>query len=202
MIIGRNFTEKLYSISGYYEDEKLYSTGNEDLDNLLERAFCEGYEYAQKEFGKTGLTAEQAKQFFTKTGNRELRRAGEFGLKKPSQAIKNFRQYAKGNPEKVAERIRANREKRTGSNIYAGVKGGLGFNSIANPKADAPIAPLKDNFKMFKGNINRLVNANGVAASNSKLYTPTSGELNVSSGSANKKPGGVLSSFKSFFKSK
>ncbi len=34
------------------EKERLYSTGNDDLDELLERAFCEGYEYAQREFSK------------------------------------------------------------------------------------------------------------------------------------------------------
>ena len=33
------------------QEERLYSTGNEMLDNLLERAFCEGYELAQREFG-------------------------------------------------------------------------------------------------------------------------------------------------------
>ena len=33
------------------QEERLYSTGDEMLDNLLERAFCEGYELAQREFG-------------------------------------------------------------------------------------------------------------------------------------------------------
>ena len=61
MIIGRNLINK------YYEDEKLYSTGDDYLDDLLEKAFCDGYEYAQREFGRTGLNAQQAKQFFTKT---------------------------------------------------------------------------------------------------------------------------------------
>lgn len=51
------------------EEERLYSTGSDELDDLLERAFCEGYEYAQREFGRTGLSASQAKQFFTKVGN-------------------------------------------------------------------------------------------------------------------------------------
>lgn len=46
MIIGRNF------VNEYYEDEKLYSTGNDELDEMLEKAFCEGYEYAQKEFAE------------------------------------------------------------------------------------------------------------------------------------------------------
>lgn len=58
---------KLYSDYDEYYDEKLYSTGNEDLDELLERAFCEGYEYAQREFAY--VNPNQAKQFFTKVGN-------------------------------------------------------------------------------------------------------------------------------------
>ena len=48
MITGKRFTENLYSEN---QEEKLYSTGDEMLDNLLERAFCEGYELGQKEFG-------------------------------------------------------------------------------------------------------------------------------------------------------
>ena len=44
MILGKDY------INGHQE-EKLYSTGNEMLDNLLERAFCEGYELVQREFG-------------------------------------------------------------------------------------------------------------------------------------------------------
>jgi hypothetical protein len=39
-------------INKYYEDEKLYSTGDDYLDDLLEKAFCEGYEYAQREFAE------------------------------------------------------------------------------------------------------------------------------------------------------
>ena len=50
MITGKELAEKLYSEN--YEDERLYSTGDSDLDDLLERAFCEGYEYAQKEYTK------------------------------------------------------------------------------------------------------------------------------------------------------
>lgn len=36
------------------EEERLYSTGNEELDDLLERAFSEGYEYAQKLYTADG----------------------------------------------------------------------------------------------------------------------------------------------------
>ena len=49
MIKGYELIEKLYSDQ---EEEKLYSTGDPELDDLLEKAFCEGYEYAQKEFAK------------------------------------------------------------------------------------------------------------------------------------------------------
>ena len=36
--------------NGYEMEERLYSTGDYELDELLERAFCEGYEMAQREF--------------------------------------------------------------------------------------------------------------------------------------------------------
>ena len=62
MIIGRQLIERMYSENDYYEDTKLYSTGDSELDDLLERAFCEGYEYAQKEFAayKSPISQEQA----------------------------------------------------------------------------------------------------------------------------------------------
>lgn len=53
---------------------KLYSSLYSEadiLDELLEKAFCDGYEYAQGEFGRTGLTKEQAKKFFTPSGNKK-----------------------------------------------------------------------------------------------------------------------------------
>lgn len=50
MITGRELIQKYYSDNEYYENERLYSTGDSELDDLLERAFCDGYEYAQKEF--------------------------------------------------------------------------------------------------------------------------------------------------------
>lgn len=38
------------NFNDYEAEERLYSTGDADLDDLLEKAFCEGYEYAQREF--------------------------------------------------------------------------------------------------------------------------------------------------------
>lgn len=47
---------KLFSETGYEESEKMFSTGNEELDELLERVYSagieDGYDYAQKEFSK------------------------------------------------------------------------------------------------------------------------------------------------------
>jgi hypothetical protein len=51
MITGKELVEKMYSENyNEYEDTRLYSTGDSDLDELLEKAFCEGYEYAQREY--------------------------------------------------------------------------------------------------------------------------------------------------------
>ena len=36
--------------NNYEMEERLYSTGDVELDEILERAFCEGYEFAQREF--------------------------------------------------------------------------------------------------------------------------------------------------------
>lgn len=54
MITGSELIEKLYSEEYNEGEERLYSTGDEELDDLLEKAFSEGYEYflEQREFGK------------------------------------------------------------------------------------------------------------------------------------------------------
>jgi hypothetical protein len=63
MIIGRQLVDE------YYEDERLYSTGDDYLDELLEKAFCEGYEYAQREFGNPANKA--AKRAYELSKGRE-----------------------------------------------------------------------------------------------------------------------------------
>jgi len=53
---GKEFAEKMFSEmennNNNEVQEKLYSTGNDELDNLLEKAYNEGYEAAQKEFSE------------------------------------------------------------------------------------------------------------------------------------------------------
>ena len=46
MIIGRQLVERVYSENDYTE-----------LEDLIERAFCEGYEYAQREFNMKSVGA-------------------------------------------------------------------------------------------------------------------------------------------------
>ncbi len=77
MIIGRQLVEKMYSENyDEYEDTRLYSTGDSELDELLERAFCEGYEYAQREFARAipktkGSTELTGRRFINSLGSKE-----------------------------------------------------------------------------------------------------------------------------------
>lgn len=52
MILGRDLANSYYE-----EDEKLFSTGDEELDDILEEVYysgiSDGYDYAQKEFAST-----------------------------------------------------------------------------------------------------------------------------------------------------
>jgi len=70
--------ERLYS--NYQEEERLYSTGNDELDDLLERAFCEGYEYAQREFAKKSM--KEFKDELKNLSDEELNKLGWDNFKK------------------------------------------------------------------------------------------------------------------------
>ena len=85
MIIGRNL------INSYYEDEKLYSTGNSDLDDLLEKAFCEGYEYAQHEY-TAAVEKTMAKEALRKIGKRKVPKL-ELELLSPEKKAKIKKNY-------------------------------------------------------------------------------------------------------------
>ena len=52
------------------EEERLYSTGNDELNELLERAFCEGYEYAQKEFATKNERRQSKRKYFEEIGSK------------------------------------------------------------------------------------------------------------------------------------
>lgn len=76
MIIGRELVEKMYSENyDEYENTRLYSTGDSDLDELLERAFCDGYEYAQREFSN-----KYSKKIGHEIGKYVSRQGGNFSV--------------------------------------------------------------------------------------------------------------------------
>ena len=120
MIIGRNFAEKLYSANEYYEDEKLYSTGDSDLDNLLEKAFCDGYEYAQKEFARKDYEKEkEAKMQLA----REILEAEE---KNDSREAKYLKKKFVENDRKLKTRAGAITGGIIGSGFIPGLGTGIG----------------------------------------------------------------------------
>lgn len=72
MITGRDYFK---SLGGEYEEEKIFSTGNDELDALLEEVYfsgiSDGYDYAQKEFAE--------KKVELKTGD-AINYYGNYGL--------------------------------------------------------------------------------------------------------------------------
>ena len=94
MITGKDLIEKMYSENyDEYEDTRLYSTGDSDLDDLLERAFCEGYEYAQKEFAayKSPISREQARKLVKEANDMGIkgRNVAQIGKNVLKQAMAN-----------------------------------------------------------------------------------------------------------------
>lgn len=94
---------------GYEEmaEERLYSTGDVELDELLERAFCEGYEAAQREFGAKEWTKKQydkaadyAKKQYDKAADFTKKHLGEGGT-----VAKKVSGWAKSGEKKIQENI-------------------------------------------------------------------------------------------------
>jgi hypothetical protein len=66
-----------YGYENEMAEERLYSTGDVELDEILERAFCEGYEAAQREFG-------------FKEGAKEMWEATKSGVQKGYNKVKDW----------------------------------------------------------------------------------------------------------------
>lgn len=87
MTNGKDFAEKMFSMN---EEERLYSTGSEELDTMLEKAFCDGYEYAQKEFAEKKDEKKNhtgAKVAAGVAGTAAVAGAGVYGAKKAGEAL-------------------------------------------------------------------------------------------------------------------
>ena len=131
---------KLYS--DYQEEERLYSTGNDELDELMERAFCEGYEYAQREFGKIG-------DWFRGETLGDIERVGARTIKRTMKDVaKNPEKYA--NLDKVGELVEKNAKRAKRINMAG--KGAM----IALPVAAAvgTTVAIKKHKKNKKNNSN------------------------------------------------
>ena len=127
----------------YEEDERLFSTGNEDLDILLEEVYYsgieDGYDYFQKEFTNPKLKKKVMDTVYgpDPIGLRMAKRirSGELGRKYGAQEAKNYGGYGKWHRELVAEHEAAQAAKRTHPermreirrrNMMADINGGEG----------------------------------------------------------------------------
>ena len=161
MINGKEFAEKMFSeVEDNNEvQEKLYSTGNDELDDLLERAFCEGYEYAQKEFAEKKSNDEKSPENHRGLGRAYLiggvpamvgRHAGK---KTTAKAIKEGKDLDEAEKEgtKKAKKIGA----ATGAGLAAaslGVEGALARKVIKENKEDIKKALEGAGVKLTKKN--------------------------------------------------
>jgi hypothetical protein len=110
---GKEFAEKMFSeVENNEVQEKLYSTGNDELDELLERAFCEGYEAAQKEFSRAERkenkkSDKKMKELGIGKQDRKKILAERKAYKKNPEKFKNVEDMSSKNPE---TRKKANKE--------------------------------------------------------------------------------------------
>lgn len=92
------FSQTMDWDNGYEMEERLYSTGDVELDEILERAFCEGYEAAQREFADDDSYDELIGAGIG-AGAVGLGAAGAYGYHKGSNALIKNRIEAIGKKE-------------------------------------------------------------------------------------------------------
>jgi len=133
MIIGRNY---------YEESQKLFSTGNEDLDAILEEVYYsgieDGYDYAQKEFAEKTTTRKERKELVKAIKKEKLSKEDlESILARARMAKSTNEDVIKANEgDKEAAKRLINRDKkilRVGSAATGGVSGAI-MGSTAGPK--------------------------------------------------------------------
>lgn len=91
------FSQAMDWDNGYEMEERLYSTGDVELDEILERAFCEGYEAAQREFADDSY--DELIGAGIGAGAVGLGAAGAYGYHKGSNALIKNRIEAIGKKE-------------------------------------------------------------------------------------------------------
>lgn len=101
----------LFKNNYYEEDERLFSTGDEELDDLLEEVYysgiSDGYDYAQKEFTRAAVKDKVVKNAFGKDGigGRMAKRirSGQLGKEIGVQEAKNYGGYGKWHRDLVKQ---------------------------------------------------------------------------------------------------
>lgn len=141
------------------EEEKLYSTGNNELDELLERAFCEGYEFAQKEFASARQRKKNVKnaakieaaalggEISVDQANREL---GKIKGRQGTGKVLNIKDPVKDSGELRTVRVKAQNSNRQARHIAEGLgNGNIEETKILTQKLD----------KNLKGDLNAVAGA-------------------------------------------
>ncbi len=117
MIIGRNY---------YEESQKLFSTGDSELDDILEEVYYsgigDGYDYAQREFAAFGGVSENMKDYRTNAGKgRALISGGFTGLAARKAGVKEAERLSRrGASDREVEEGAGKKAARTAAGITAG----------------------------------------------------------------------------------
>ena len=115
MILGKDFINS--------QEEKLYSTGDEMLDNLLERAFCEGYELAQREYAEE----EKKIKWLDKKNIEALKK-----LYNKDEELKNIRlKQVDEDPETRKEGNKQDLRRSTKASVKGGIAGSAATGGLA-----------------------------------------------------------------------
>ena len=150
---------KIQRMFSTVEEEKLYSTGNNELDELLERAFCEGYEYAQKEFASARQRKKNVKnaakieaaalggEISVDQANKEL---GRIKSRQGTGKVLNIKDPVKDSGELRTVRVKAQKSNRQARHIAEGLgNGNIEETKILTQKLD----------KTRKGDLNAVAGA-------------------------------------------
>jgi hypothetical protein len=114
MIKGKEFAEKYFSQTE--ESEKLFSTGDSELDSLLEEVYYsgieDGYDYAQKEFAYTQDDIDNLKRLKDSDIIAERKAKGLFtkGKRRYNKALNEAKYQAKRREKKDWKNNTVNRD--------------------------------------------------------------------------------------------
>ena len=126
-------------------EERLYSTGDVELDEILERAFCEGYEFAQREFTyvdeKTGNIINAEGKVI---GNINKSEDFSYGKSKKGKALDEARKADRGDYTGTTGKVKTNTDPAKAKKQAAEYRKSNGYNKKNFEKQSSA---MKDEFK-------------------------------------------------------